>query len=570
MTLALLAAGACGSDDNDNNSSASSSPNSAPSSAESPGADSTTSSGQQTPADSTVSSANESAPATDGQTTDPPAAQRGGRLVVAVTAESEGFDPALSNLSSPGLSVATAIFDPLMVANEDGEVVPYLAESMEPNDDYTTWTMTLRQDVTFHDGTPLDAEAIRLNIEHHLQSPSGVAYAGLTGVTVIDDLTVTFDLDQTWVPFPAYLTTSLGLVAAPSMLADPEGAAHPVGTGPFVFEEWIPNQRFVGVRNPDYWQEDLPYLDEIEFRPITEFQSALNALQTGEVDVVQAYGGDALSAVRDAGDGIQVEVVDEGAFLENFVLLNNAIPPFDNIHARRALSFALDRDQLNDVLERGLAEPATGPFSGQDEYPIPENFPGYDLEQAEAEVAAYREETSEDLSFELSAASTGPELQEAQLLQDMWSRVGIDVEIRQVEDSQFILGLLQGDFQAGTLAFDGFLDPDQQTIFWGSAAAAPIGDFATNFGRFVNADLDALLAEARRTPDVAERRALYADVAQIIVDEVPWVYESRQISLVAAAADVGGLNTFPLPDGGDGIEYVQGIVRVGSLSQSGS
>jgi ABC-type transport system substrate-binding protein len=494
----------------------------------------------------------------------------GGRLVVAVDAEAEGLDPALSNLSTGGLSYASAIFDPLMVATPDGEIEPYLAESMEPNEDFSQWTMTLRPGVTFHDGTDLTADAVKQNIDHHLESPSGASYGGLDGVTVVDDTTLTFDLAEPWVAFPSYLTTSLGLIAAPSMLADPDGAANPVGTGPFVFEEWIPNQHFTASRNPDYWQEGLPYLDEVEFRPIPEYQSRLNALQSGEVDVIFAYGGGSLAAAEGAGD-LQIRTIDDGAFLENYVLFNNAVPPFDNEHARRAVAHAIDTEQLNEVLDRGLAEPATGPFSGQDEYAVPENLPAYDPELAAEELAAYTEDTGEEtLRFELAASASASALQEAELLQDMLRQADIEVEIRQIEESQLIVSALQGDFQATPWQFDGFLDPDQQLIFWSSAAAAPVGEFGTNFGRFVNTDVDQLMGEARGTADPDERRALYDEVAQIIVDEVPWAYQSRQIAFLAANQDVGGLGRFTVPGTDDeGLEYVQGIVRVGFLSQDG-
>jgi peptide/nickel transport system substrate-binding protein len=491
--------------------------------------------------------------------------QSGGRLVIATDIEAEGLDPANSNLSAGGYTYASAIFDSLMVANEDGEVVPYLAESLEPNADYTTWTMKLRPGVTFHDGTPLDAEAIRLNVEHHLSSVGSAALAGLNGATVLDQLTVTFDLESTWVPFPSYLTGALGLVAAPSMLADPDGASHPVGTGPFVFEEWTRNERLVVTRNPDYWQEGVPYLDEIEFRPIPEFQSRLNALQTGEVDALYATGGDSLAALQEAGGGIQVHQVDEGSATENYVLLNNIVPPFDNGHARRALAYATDVEQLNDVLERGLGELATGPFSGEDAYPQPENLPQYDPERAREELESYRADTGRDLSVELSTSSTARSLQEAELLQDMWGQVGIDVTIHQIEEAQLIVHVLLGDFQAIPWGFDGLPDPDQQTIFWSSGTAAPVGSFAPNFGRFRNERVDDLMAEARRTVDEDQRIAAYAEVAQIIVDEVPWVYGTRQIAVLAARPDVGGLGDFPLPDGDQGVELTQSIIRAPAL-----
>jgi ABC-type transport system substrate-binding protein len=372
------------------------------------------------------------------------------------------------------------------------------------------------------------------------------------------------------VPFPSYLTSSLGLIAAPAMLDDPDGASHPIGTGPFIFEEWIPNQRFVAKRNPDYWQAGLPYLDEIEFRPIPEYQSRLNALQTGEVDAIYAYGGDSLSEAEDAGGDLQVQEIDDGAFLENYILFNNDTAPFNDEHARKAVAYAIDFDQINQVIDHGLGQPATGPFSGEDQYPVPDDLPTYDPDRVADELAAYKEDTGEDLKFELTATSSAASLQEAELLQDMWKQLGIDVEIRQIEESQLIVSALQGDFQAIPWQFDGFPDPDQEMIFWHSAAAAPVGEIGSNFGRFRNDQVDSLMTQARATADPDERRDLYAQVAQVIIDETPWAYESRQTAFLAAGPNVGGLGSFPIPDSdAKGVEYVQGIIRVGSLSDDG-
>jgi peptide/nickel transport system substrate-binding protein len=335
-----------------------------------------------------------------------------------------------------------------------------------------------------------------------------------------------------------------------------------------VLKEWTRNQRFVATRNPRYWQRGLPYLDQVEFRPIPEFQARLSALQTGQVDVLFAYGGDSLAALRNAGSEIQVHEITEGAHLENYILLNNATKPFDNKHARLALAHATDVDRINEVLDRGLAQPATGPFSGESAYPKPSHAPKFDLSEAADELTRFRAETGHDLAFDLSVASTARDLQGAELLQDMWKQAGIKVRIKQIDPSQLLLGVLQGKFQAVPWAFDGFPDPDQETVFWSSATAAPVGQFATNFGRFANERLDALMAQARRTPVAAARVSKYAQVAQIIIDEVPWVYETRQVALLAGSSQVQGLGSFPIPGGGTAVEPVQGVIRVTTLSRA--
>jgi peptide/nickel transport system substrate-binding protein len=510
----------------------------------------------------------------DNQTEEEPEGEPrpGGKMVIGLEAESDGFDPTKNRFAVAGLTVANAVFDPLIAQNDEGEFVPYLAESMEPNDDHTVWTMTLREGVTFHDGTPLNADAVKQNMDAHKASAlTAPALRMLDAVDVVDERTVTFTMSGSWVMFPSYLTGQLGFVAAPSMLASEEGPRNPVGTGPFVFSEWVPGQRWVGTKNADYWRADegLPYLDEVEFRPIIEAQSRVNALLTGEIDVLHTSDIEAIQALRDAGDQISTKELTEGPTEENFILLNTAIPPFDNVHARRALSLATDRERIIQVLDRGIAEQATGPFSGQEDYPEPEGgYQHYDPEAAKEEIEAYKADTGESsLSFAYSTTNTGRSLQTAQLLQDMWSEVGIDVDIRQVEQSQFILTAILGDFQANGWRQHGAPDPDQDVVWWDIDNAGTVGEFSLNFGRYENEQLQEVLFDARGTADRDERLAKYGEVAQIFADEVPFVYTTRTLWVYGFGTDVGGVGAgFPLPGGGGGGgDPLSGVIRAGAL-----
>jgi peptide/nickel transport system substrate-binding protein len=159
-----------------------------------------------------------------------------------------------------------------MQRDEDGELQPYLAASLEANEDLTQYTLTLREGVTFHDGTPLNAEAIKSNFDNHLKADGSAAAGALRdvdSVTVVDDLTLTYDLNRANAAFPDLLTGSIGWPFSPTaaeQLGEDFGS-QPVGTGPFVFERYARDDAFVLVRNEDYWQEGLPYLDRITFRP---------------------------------------------------------------------------------------------------------------------------------------------------------------------------------------------------------------------------------------------------------------------------------------------------------------
>jgi peptide/nickel transport system substrate-binding protein len=473
----------------------------------------------------------------------------GGRLVVGLEADSDGFNPTANRFAVSGHSVALAIFDPLMMTNADGEVVPYLAQSLEPDDDHTVWTLTLREGVQFHDGTALDSAAVVRNIQAHLDSAlTGPALSQVASVEATDPLTVTITMENPWLPFPAYLTGQLGYVAAPSMLDDPEGSRAPVGTGPFVVEEWIPGQRFRATKNPSYWRADegLPHLDEIEFRPIIEAQSRLSAVQSGEVDVMHTTDSATIVAMQDAD--LQVLELDEGATEESFILLNTARPPFDNENARLALAHATDRQRYVEVIQRGVNEIANGPFSGQDEYAEPD-FPEYDPDRARALLEAYEEETGEPLRFQYSTTNSAVNLQAAQLFQDMWAEVGIEAGITQVEQSSLISNAITGEFQATGWRQHGEEDPDQAFVWWDINNANDLGTLSLNFGRYRNEELQQILQDARENPDEESRREAYGQVAQIFADDVPFLYLSRTLWAYGAKRDVAGLTGgTPMPD----------------------
>src|SRR5579863_2042617 len=216
--------------------------------------------------------------------------KRGGALVFGVEAEEQGFDPATGRFDETGVLYARTVFDPLTIIATDGSVQPYLAKAVTPNSDYTVWTITARPGVRFHDGSPCDAAAIAGSLNHFKDNLLGVTFTAVSNISATSENTVTINLKQPWVPFPAYLAGGIGgqpgYIAAPAMIADPKGSERPIGTGPFKFKEWVPNDHFTAVANKDYWRPGLPYLDSVTYRPITDAQQRANSLEAGTIDIM--------------------------------------------------------------------------------------------------------------------------------------------------------------------------------------------------------------------------------------------------------------------------------------------
>jgi peptide/nickel transport system substrate-binding protein len=234
----------------------------------------------------------------------------GGSLTFGLEAETDGWDPTANRWAVSGFIVANTVFDPLATYNADGEIVPYLAKAFVPNDDFTQWDIQLREGVKFHNGEPLNADAVAQLIEAHRASGlSGPVFAEVETVEVVDDLTVRVSMATPWSSFPVVLTAQTGYVPAPAQLADPEGARNPIGTGPFTFEEWTPSSQFVVSKNEDYWQEGLPYLDEVVFKPITDQGTRLSSLDTGEIDVTHTTDDELIVDGRKKADDGDAQII---------------------------------------------------------------------------------------------------------------------------------------------------------------------------------------------------------------------------------------------------------------------
>ncbi len=223
--------------------------------------------------------------------------QTGGVLRYALNAEtSSGWDPANSQWGGGGTTVSRAVFDRIAELDDEGRPQPNLAESITPNADFTEWTIVLRPDITFHNGEPLNAEAVKLNLDRARTSVllGAVLTAYMGEVVVTDDLTVVVNTLKPWSTFPYSMTTQTGTIAAPEQLNSDAPAQDPIGTGPFVFEEWIPDNRLTVTRNDNYWQSDadgnqLPYLDGIEFTVIGDQSSRGASLDSGSIDAMNTF-----------------------------------------------------------------------------------------------------------------------------------------------------------------------------------------------------------------------------------------------------------------------------------------
>ncbi|OLT09431.1 hypothetical protein BJF78_30675 [Pseudonocardia sp. CNS-139] len=322
----------------------------------------------------------------------------GGSLRIGMDRDVSSFDPTVQNANP----AAFAVYDSLMKLTPGGTAQPYLAESMETSDGGLTWRLGLRPGVLFSDGTPLDANAVIVNVQRHIDRPSSPAKRAaqqIASMRAVDPQTVEFVLRSPLGSFPVVFAQgpfqgSLGMIVSPAAIQQygDDVGRHPVGAGPFTLTEWVPGSHIKVARNPGYWQQGKPYLDEVDFRPLSDTESRYASVQNGDVDVIlAAYNQELVRALGDPNLTTYYGPGDSGELM----FFNFSRPPFTDRRMREAVVRALDLRALGASLYNNQLVPAQSLFDGESPYhsaAATEVWPAYDPERARQLVDEYRAE----------------------------------------------------------------------------------------------------------------------------------------------------------------------------------
>lgn len=496
--------------------------------------------------------------------------RRGGSLTIGTEAEDTGFDPTQSAWDATGGLYALSLYDSLTAIAKDGSVQPYLAQSVTASPDYTTWTIQVRPGIKFHNGTPLDGQAVLSNLEAQLGSAiAGPALFGIKNVSMTSPMTVTVTTNGPWVAFDLYLTSSLGTVLEPNSLKTHSANLHPIGTGPFVFKEWVPGDHLTVLRNANYWRSGLPYLDSVTFRPIIEPESRSNSLKAGQIDMFHSsdpinihdfQGNSSFITTTDLNDRVPGGEPDQ-----IFLMLNTAVAPLDDQRIRDAMAYAIDTAGIRKTIGFNIDPATTSPFDPGTDLYVPTGYPTTpNPAMAKQLVSAYKAEKG-DFTIDLGTTNVGRNLQLMELIQAELGTVGIKSTITQVQQSELITNAVYGKFQAYLWRQFANVTPDGNYVFWTSAASSPVGSPALNFARYKDPQIDAALAQGRTIADLAARDKVYQEIAVRFGAIKPYLWLSRCVWCVVAKPSVGGLLTPTLPGGGMAFGFGAGTFRPGEL-----
>ena len=426
--------------------------------------------------------------------------------------------------------------------NAPAGVAPALAKSWEVSEDGLEYTFSLQDGVLFHDGTEWDADALIYNITRYMDEndpnydPVLITYYAVLNfvdhVEKVDDMTVAFVLKE---PFAFFLADLYNVYfASPTSLEEdgPSGqAAHPVGTGPFVFDELKQNQSISFVRNEDYWG-DVPKLDRLTVELIPDPSARTAALRSGRVDWIEAAQPDDLASLESAGF-----VATGNAFdWEWSWQLMTGDEPVDDIRVRQAMNYAIDRESIAEDLLHGTAVPAYQMFAGASlYYSGDDDLYSYDPEKAKSLLAEAGYADGVSLKVGYITAGSGSMQAKAmnEALQAQLAAVGIDVTLEPVDFSGMYAKLGEGDtgWHAANQAFS-LEQPSSWKGFWFGCDG--------NFFGYCNEEAEALYDEALVTVNDEDRAALLTEVGHLVTEDAAWLFVANDTAPRAMSASVKG------------------------------
>jgi peptide/nickel transport system substrate-binding protein len=493
--------------------------------------------------------------------------KKGGSLTFGVDAEEQGFDPTQARFDEVGVMYARTVFDPLTIVLTNGDWAPYLAQSVVPNSSYTAWTITLRPDVVFHDGTPCNGPALLTNLQAQAKSllTGIVLNPTLVSITQTGPLAVTMTFKKPWVPFPYYLAGGIGgqiaYVVAPSMLANKNGTSNPVGTGPFVFKEWVPNSHFTATANPHYWRPGLPYLSQITFKPIPDESARSEALKSGTIDLMITDTPQVITQYR---GNRNYSYIDDSTHVAgepdmNCIQLNCLAPPFNNPTVRRAAAMALNRNQYAKVIDEGVLQVSNGLFVPGSPYYSKTPFPAYNPSQAAKLVKQAQTQAGGSISFTLGTTNSPAAIRAQEYVQQAWQSVGFKVTNTIVQQNEIINNALAGKYQALTWRQFGAVDPDLNYIFW-STTTVSSGALSINMARNADPAIETALLAGRASTSKSVREAAYKTVNKRMALDVPYVWTDRAVWAVIGNPKVQNFNNPTTPQGQPAFGLIGGSI----------
>lgn len=467
-------------------------------------------------------------------------------LRIGLNEDGDALDPSTAR-TFVGRIVFSGLCDKLFDINEKLEIVPQLATGFEYTDPKTL-IVKLRAGVKFHDGTSMDAAAVKYSLERHVNFPGSARKAELSAmdqIEVVDPLTVKISLKAPSAPFVAQLTDRAGMIISPKAAeaAGKDFALKPVCAGPFRFVERVAQDHITLERFAEYWDAASVHFARVIYLPIPDTSIKLTNLQAGSIDIAERMAATDVPAVKKDS---KLDIVIFPSLGYESININlgrgekGKTPLGQNALVRKAFELSIDRAELMQVLNGGLftptvqAIPASSPFFNANL-----KVPARDIAKAKALLA--QAGVKLPVVIPLTVANTPVQKQMGEVVQSMAAEAGFDVKVQAAEFASMLSAETNGDFVASGIGWSGRADPDGN-LYSFAYTGAPL-----NNSGYSDKDVDSWLDQARATTDIATRKALYAKITEKMATDLPILYLDSNAWVTAKTKKLSGFR--PVADG---------------------
>lgn len=481
----------------------------------------------------------------------------GGTLSIAYTSTSPHIDIQATNQGSLAES-AHYYYETLFDRNPEGEIVGLLATGFEISNGGLTYEFSLQPGVTFHDGTPFNAEAVKYNferkIEFQLPTYNSIPW---DSIEAVDDLTVRVNLTAPAPHIVNVLSSKTWSMYSPTWAQEvgQDGVkSDAVGTGAFMVEEFRPNDTLRLVRNPNYWQDGLPYLDEVVFRIIPDANTRAALFEAGDVDIALGLPVPVTERLRLDS---RFNVLQGVGSRQYYITLNNSRAPLDDVRVRQAINYGVDKEGIINAVFLGVGAeiaravymtPVVNGYTDAGVYAYDPDRAGELLDEAGWMMGTDDVRVKDGQPLELSlytrrGATTG-DFETAELVQGMLADIGVRVNLEVFESASFVPAVTvpqeESQYDMANLTF-GTVTGDGEYVVSTTYRCDSAAPRLYNRAYFCDPEVDALSDLSRQSATLEERNAIYEDIVTMVFEQAPILQLFNQVQFVPVNADVQGV-----------------------------
>lgn len=455
-------------------------------------------------------------------------------ITIGIPQDLDSLDPHTA-VAAGTKEVLFNIFEGLVKPDSEGNLVPAVASEVIPSEDGKVYTFTLREGILFHDGSVVTVEDVKYSLERCADTSNGdplvPAFSNIERVETPDETTIIVTLKEPDTDFLAYMTTAI----IPASNASPE--TDPIGTGPYKYVSWTPQEEVILVKNNDYWGTPA-HIENITIKIIADTDAIITSLNAGSIDFYARLSSAQIEQLND-----NFEIYEGTMNLVQALYLNNDEAPFDDVRVRQALCYAIDPQEIMDLIFDGKGtELGSSMFPAFSKYYMEELNHTYDQDINKAKELLADAGYPDGFSFTITVPSNyQPHIDTAQVLVEQFKAIGVDAKINLVEWDSWLSDVYGGrQFQSTVVGVDA------STLTASALLSRFVSDASNNFINYDNADYDAAYARAMGTTDDAERVAAYKECETILSEDAANVYIQDLAEFVAINKKYAGYEFYPL------------------------